>query len=359
MEVFVLNTNFETLGIIDVYESFIWTDRYNSYGDFEIYTPITDKMMELLKQDNYIWFKESDHMMIVEEIQISSDIEDGDKLIVTGRSLESILDRRILWKKVTLTNNTFYQVCMILLSWNVMSPSDTSRQIPGFYMKTDDGSLDDIRLDVQYDRGENLYEVIETLCQTFDIGFKITLDEDNKFCFSLYRGEDRSYNQTVNPYVVFSPNFENIINSNYIESKKAFKNTGLVVGEEVEGQTQKEFTRSLNDVTTSGLDRREIYVDCSSVSKTREDETVMTDSEYTNILKQKADEEFAQNIVTKSFEGQVETTRSFKYNEDFFMGDIVQIVNEHNIESHSRITEMIYSQDNSGVSVYPTFQTVE
>ena len=36
MEILVLNTNFESVYIIDSCISMIWTDRYNEYGDFEI-----------------------------------------------------------------------------------------------------------------------------------------------------------------------------------------------------------------------------------------------------------------------------------------------------------------------------------
>lgn len=31
MELLVLNTDFESVAVIDTYESMIWTDRYNSY----------------------------------------------------------------------------------------------------------------------------------------------------------------------------------------------------------------------------------------------------------------------------------------------------------------------------------------
>ena len=36
VDVYVLNTDFQIVGVIDVYESFIWTDRFYSYGDFEL-----------------------------------------------------------------------------------------------------------------------------------------------------------------------------------------------------------------------------------------------------------------------------------------------------------------------------------
>lgn len=37
MELLVLNTTFESIAVVDTYESLIWTDRYNAYGDFEIF----------------------------------------------------------------------------------------------------------------------------------------------------------------------------------------------------------------------------------------------------------------------------------------------------------------------------------
>lgn len=42
MDLYVLNKNLETTGVIDAYESLIWTPRYYTYGDFELYLPATD-----------------------------------------------------------------------------------------------------------------------------------------------------------------------------------------------------------------------------------------------------------------------------------------------------------------------------
>ena len=45
--------------------------------------------------------------------------------------------------------------------------------------------------------------------------------------------------------------------------------------------------------------------------------------------------------------------------EDFFLGDMVQIVNEYGIEGKARVTEFIRSQSKEGLDSYPTFVTVE
>ena len=47
-----------------------------------------------------------------------------------------------------------------------------------------------------------------------------------------------SFSQTERPPVIFSPSFDNLIKSKYIESTKTYKNVGLVAGEG-EGSARK------------------------------------------------------------------------------------------------------------------------
>ena len=58
MELLVLNTDFESIAVLDVYESLIWTDRYNSYGDFEMFFAMEESSLAFLKEDNYLWLKD-------------------------------------------------------------------------------------------------------------------------------------------------------------------------------------------------------------------------------------------------------------------------------------------------------------
>lgn len=49
------------------------------------------------------------------------------------------------------------------------------------------------------------------------------------------------------------------------------------------------------------------------------------------------------------------TNQMFILNKDFFLGDIVQVVDQYHISGTSRIIEIIYSQDNKGINIYPSF----
>ena len=351
MDLLVLNTDFESISVIDTYESMIWTDRYNAYGDFELFFAMDSSLFSNLREDNYIWRKDSEHSMIIEDIKINADTEEGNHLIVTGRSLESILERRIIWGQRIFKGN-LQNAIQTMLNESIISPTIAARKIPNFiFVPSTDPKITKLTIDNQY-TGDDLYTVIKGLCEENNIGFKIVLTDDNQFAFSLYAGADRSYDQTENPYVVFSPNFENIINSNYFSSKASFKNVTLVAGE---GEGASRRTAVVG--SGSGLNRRELFSDARDISSDTEDGT-LSDSEYMAQLRTKGLKNLADHTVTTAFEGEVEVTRLFKYGEDFFIGDIVQIANEYGNEGAAYIAELITSQSDEGFSMYPTFKTI-
>ena len=355
MEFLVMEKNtFQALKIVDSFESLIWTDRYFKYGDFEVYLSVNDYFLSLLQPDRYLWLNDSEHVMIIEKIEIDTDVEKGNHLTVSGRSLESILERRIIWGQKVLTGN-LQNAIHELLNENIISPTIASRQIPNFIFETStDPAITGLTLETQF-LGEDLYTAIQGLCEANKIGFKITLTDDNHLKFKLYSGADRSYDQLANPYVVFSPKFENVINSNYIQTKNSLK-TATLVGGEGQGSDRKLVAVELAGSAT-GLDRREIFTDASSVSSKTNSGT-LSPEDYNAQLAQKGNENLSQNIEVSSFEGEVDLSKMYNYGVDFFMGDILQIANEYGMEAKARVIELIHSQSLDSTDIYPTFTTV-
>ena len=364
MELLVLDESFEPFAIIDTYNSLIWTDRYNECGDFELFTAMSMDLLNVTKQDYYIRRPDSDHVMIIEKIEIDTDVEDGNTITITGRSLESLLDRRIVWNETSLSGS-FQDGIEKLLNENVISPSNESRKIPNFKMeKSEDQAITNLTIEAQY-KGDNLYDILQTLCTERNIGFKVVLSDTNELVFSLYSGTDRSYDQTDNPYVIFSPNYDNLISSNYIESKSSFKNVTLVSAEDSDNRPEEEGAEAPLVETAvgnvSGLARRETFTDYGSISRTiteDDQEKTLSDSEITAMLRQKGKETLAENAAILSFEGEAETSTMFKYGEDFTIGDIVQVEDHYGHESRARVIELVLSDATDGFSVYPTFSAI-
>ena len=151
MELLILDESLSGVDTLDIFESLIWTDRYSKCGDFEIYVPASEKMLSKLQKDRYVYLRESEHIMIIEDRNIETDVEQGTHLCVTGRSLESILERRIIWNQTVLSGNLQDNI-QKLLNENAISPSDPKRKIPNLsFKKSSDSKITQLTIEAQCD----------------------------------------------------------------------------------------------------------------------------------------------------------------------------------------------------------------
>lgn len=359
--IYVLDGSYTTLAVIDTYESFIWTERYLEAGDFELYLPIDARGIKQLQVGNYLSIVDSSNYMIIENLETESDIEDGDKLIVTGRTLGSVLDRRVIWDRVTLTG-TFQNGVKKLLDDNVISPSVSARAIPGFTFKAStDSKITAMTLNTEY-LGEGLYEAIVELCTEKDIGWRVYPSGSGGFQFELYAGVNHSYDQTERPYVVFSQAYDNLIGSKYTYTLENYKTVARVEGPEVYGYPQ--FMGVAERGAVSGLSRRETYTSASvdsDVTKV-DDKGKLSSSQISQInaiLNQKGLEALAETSIDEAFEAEIDATRQFVYGEHFELGDIVQVEDALGFSRKVRVSEVMRSWDTNGYTMTPTFITME
>ena len=87
--------------VIDVYKSEIWTERYYESGDFELYLPATRDLIEAVNFDYYDSAKyicredDTTKCGIIERINITTDVEQGNYLTISGRTLDGLIFQRI------------------------------------------------------------------------------------------------------------------------------------------------------------------------------------------------------------------------------------------------------------------------
>ena len=222
----VMNSQFERLAVIDEYTSLIWTTRFYTCGDFEICVDVDKKTKDLFHKGYYIMREDDDNVGIVEKIQIQKNEDNQELLIVTGRFLPAIIGRRIISQQ-TVVSGTVSECVNTLLENEIIDPAITARQIPEFTL----GSYSIAQtMNAQY-TGANLLEKISEICKTYGIGFKVTLNDENEFVFELFEGVDHSYGQSVNPYVIFSDEYDNLLSSQYVEDYSEIATDVLVAGE--------------------------------------------------------------------------------------------------------------------------------
>jgi len=354
MEVLVVNEYLEPLTIIDTFKSLIWADRFFELGDFELYSTFDSSILNSMPKGSYVWFSNSERLMIVESYAIITDLEEGPHMVIKGYSIESLLNRRIIWNR-TILNGNFQIAVKKLLDENAINPLDSVRAIPNLIFQSSlDPVITSLSIDTQL-TGENLYETIKSMCSERNIGFKITPNENGKLVFSLYAGVNRAYSQDINPYVIFAPEFDNLINSDYEEDDSPLKTVALIGGEG-EGLDRKYVSIG----TASGLNRRELFVDARDISSKAETTggAPLTIAQYNAQLIQRGIEKLSENSSVIKAEAEADTTRNFVYGVDFFIGDIVQLANEFGMELEARVTEVIFAQDETKETTIPTFTLV-
>lgn len=351
MDIHILDDSFNLIGVIDTYTSLIWRPAYYDIGDFELYLDASVQNVEMLKK-NYYLVRTQDittdasgnivykKVMVIKNHRINTDIEGGDYLTVTGRELKFILNQRIVWCQTNLSGNVATAIER-LVNENAITPTDPNRVIPDLEL---DPTLEISETITKQITGDKLGNAITEICKTYNLGYEVYV-RNNKFIFKLYQGADRS---TEPPYVVFSEDFENILNSEYERNTENYHNTALVAGEG-EGTARKSTTINSEN---SGLDRYEVYIDDRD-SSTNEDN--ITESEYLEMLRERGIEKLSEYAVTEAFIGEVQHDSNFKYEVDYYLGDTVTVTNKYGMSASVRITSAIESDDESGTKLIPQF----
>lgn len=348
MEFYILNPSLEIIGLIDTYKSAIWTGRYYTSGDFELYVPATDKNMSLLQKDNYVVrVDDTTKAAIIQRVGISTDAEEGDYITASGKSLKNILSRRIMWKQTRYTGY-LEKILRQMVKDNFINADISARNMSQLELGDEIGLAYTMQKQMT---GDNIETAMTEICQSYGIGFDILFDlENRKFKFVLLNGVDRSYNQSINPFVVFSPDFDNIISSDYANDKANFKNTAQVAGE---GQGVDRVKIAVGN-NYAGINRYELFVDARNQSSNSGE---LSASEYNAILQNVGVEKLAEAAITESVDSEVAANSTYKLNVDYFLGDIVEIINEYGIAMTPRVTEVIEAQDDTGYSCIPKFTT--
>lgn len=353
MNIYVLNQLFNVIGIIDEYISVIWTTKYFTYGDFELYVSADTDLLELLQTGNYL-VREKDitsngyhNVMIVQDREITTDVENGDHLIITGYCLKSILNRRIIPNQ-TVLNGEVVSCIQQLINENIINPENNSRSINNFILGNN--SIINTYTMKQQITGKNLGEAITDICTTYGYGYDVYINNGN-FVFYVYEGANRSYGQTTNPYVVISSQYDNLLSSDYQVKMDDFANVAVVAGEG-EGTARKKITVG----TAQGLERYEVWVDSRNTSS---NDGEITEEEYDELLTEEGVEKLSELQPTTSFSGEIDSTINYVFNRDYFLGDIVQIENDYEVQAKTRIIEVIESEDENGSKIIPTFSEME
>lgn len=240
-------------------------------------------------------------------------------IIVSGNLCESFIEDRCLYGLFSMTD-TPIAVCNQMILENFVNPTDVERDYeivdvaeqsvdtdePIFYQKT----------------GFQVAEAILDIILNRNIGLKVLFDSAmKKLHFYLYKGKDRSSNQSENARIIFSDESGLLINPSYIEDYTKYKNVAMIAGED--SGADRVFTLTGN---ATGKNRKELYVDARDLQSELDDGTLMTPEEYIEILVQRGNEKLAVLQPVTSFTSDVTlSVGGHIYGKDYVIGDKVTL----------------------------------
>ena len=357
------NSAFEVIGILDTAQSVIWHSVYYGVGDFEIYISLRDALT-IIGEAEYITRPDNEEVGIIESILIADDIESGKMITLKGRFAKSILDRRVIYNlsgnsnNATILRGNVEENVRSLVNNNAIASRSLDilelGAIAGISKRIVDENGYATQKQVSY---RNLLDYTEEVLKEYGMASTVKLS-NGKLQYIVFEGADRSAENTDgNQPIVFSKEYDNLLTSEYVHNTALEKNVALIGGE---GEGVNRFYVLIG--SQSGLARKEVFVDASSISKKYKDsnevEQTYTDAEYETMLKAYGQQVTASMKDEEDFNGAIDITHgNWKFGEDFFLGDIVTVQdNEIGVFKNVRLGEVTEYQDQDGYTVEAVYQ---
>ena len=324
MVINIIDRDFNFLGQIDEYESFMPSKKWHSIGSFELHLHKGNPYASALVKENII-FTSTSKAYVISHRELNS--ADG-KLIVKGMELKSYLAR---WLVFPPTGLAYYRVNSnaetIMKSYvtatlarkgvtNVVVAANQSRGAATVYQS----------------RYKNLAEEMEKLSLASGLGWDVRLELDNKqFVFDVAEGRNITVNQSVLPPAIFSVDYDNVGEQQLIESRTNYANMAVVAGKG-EGTD-----RAIEIVGESvGLDCYEVFVDARDI-------------ENSGDLPYRGEQKLSETQEILTFDSEVLTNRNLIYGTDYKLGDVCTIQNhDWDVSVDRRITETVEIYESSG-----------
>lgn len=355
MEIYLLNADLKRFMAVRKYSSLTWNTFFNSVGNFtlEVALDLVAGINLGSIQENDIFVENTDdpnNVGVIEAVDKTTD-ENGEKtLLLKGRMSSTLLDRRVsLYTNEFQDKNPAYCVDSFMQT-NVLDPKDVNRKISiiAYDKSVQPAELSGIKIDYELKRGVDGLQFIQDICVLADIGFSFGINESEKFELMLYKGKDRTVDQDANGIILIEQRKGTAFNLGYYKDTTLLKTwstidkeNGVITSHPISSADGK-----------SGLKRREMFLDLSSISQTitKEDGTqvVIADNYYNNMIQNEAKTRMSEQVVTEYMDAEIQRDIARRFRKDFYLGDTVTINdNELGLSYDAPITGAteVYSSD--------------
>lgn len=335
------------------WSSFIWTERYQDVGEFEIRIPDSDPdLLGYLDDymDKFIKIPYSEETMIIEEIAYEGGRSDS-AVYIRGRDAKTILNRRVLVATSTIPYGpTTDEVLRQVFDDEIANPSEKGRQID--LVKFDNPSSWKAH-HLDYDvKGHSVWDLFLYCAQIYRCGLR-SYWRDGKIRFQFWAPRERSGIGGSFP-VVFSEETSTLTNIVYRKTSATYRTSAYV---HVEGGPNNSvvINEDVSNRFGKGLNRREMFVDPGWQNMSQ----LSDNSAIRQSLRPYGRSALYKQAFFDNITGEVKRNGLYTYglDQDFFLGDRVAL-EVGGRRQYARIKEYTFSWTiENGFIGYPTLDS--
>ncbi len=354
---------------INGWDSASWTERYLEPGEFEITAKLSSGLKDFLPIGTLISHTKTLDMMIVENHQIKEDIDLNPDLTISGRSVETILEARVIgqsfpWNTIIdkFKNTNDYRIAP-MATWAQAAKLINDHITIGTTIISQDGipnvvavhsGLPQILTEERIiNRGSLALASLHELLELDDHGIRVIRrhnfpgfpENGSNTKFLIHDGIDRRDS------VIFSVRNGDIDSADYLWSIKSYKNAVLVAGKYIE---------IMIPGTGTGWNKRAMYLDASDL-----DDYLETPPTGETLNSLRAAMTTRGKVALKSQKRlalsriDISRTPTYVYREDYDIGDVVSVDVSYGPTTTMRVIEHVEIDDETGSSSHPTLEMTD
>lgn len=330
MQLLALDSTFQPVDYLSFF-NLQWNREYYEIGQFSVQIAAAAYNPKMA----YLYTPDRPETGIIQKVELTETIK-GRFVQLSGYFLEAILNDKVVYPTYYAAGTIPAAVVSMLRQYQGDIPLLTVAEAPA--VQADETAWQET--------GGQLASVAYTKLQTVQCSLRCRYDyQANTITAEVWRGLDRTQDQTENPFVTFSDGFGNLSEIDASRDISNYRNYAIICGKDQEENQKIAYA----DLSGGGY-RRVLYVDASSEPWNPSEQT---EDEYLASLQQLGLDKLLDYTVITNVDIQA-VASGFEYMKDWDLGDLVDvIVDDIGLAMQARIVAVreVFKKNNHTVEI--------
>lgn len=347
MIIYILDNAYNKVDMVSDYISFIWTDRWNEYGDFEIFVPRSNRYSSI-RPGTVVTMSESSTPMMIETVTGNSNT-----IQFKGRSLEHIAEYTY-FKKPFVSHGSIERIATDLFNRatlydNYLVTFDRNLDLSIFSIVL--GSEGSTRTSYETD-DSSVFEQFKSLLDSTYAGYSITRTTGQYAWWKIHVDKLRKNDNAALSTALSDFEFFEVV-----KSISSYRNRAYV--RYIDANDREQYLHVTNNqfgaITNLPWEysSRMVLVDATNINV----EDFNNNDDFINAVRIRGVIELSKYRYRHAFDGKLNPNMRHKFGVDYKLGDIIPVFHE-NQKYSAIVKEYIWSATKDSVENYPTLEFI-